>query len=341
MALGITCVSPICSGLSLMQWLLHSKKIAETPITQPPVFIIGHWRSGTTLLHEYLCLDDQFGYPTTYQCFAPRHFLVSEWFVPNYMKFLVPEKRPMDNMIAGWDKPQEEEFALLTMAAPTPYWRMAFPNDPPPFMELLDLIDVPPVELERFKNALLYFVKALTFRWNKRIMMKSPPHTGRIGLLAKLFPGAKFIHITRNPLEIYSSTVKLWQSLDSVQALQAPRNEGLEEFVFQCFERMYRGFDLQLESVPAANLVQVRYEDVVASPVPEIAKLYDRLDLGDFTGVQPKLEATIQQNQGYQRNKHNSLPPILVSEIRRRWSGYIERYGYESEFSAAAAAGAA
>lgn len=341
MAVGITGVSSICSGLSLIQWLWWSKKISETPITQPPVFILGHWRSGTTLLHEYLCLDEQFGYPTTYQCFAPRHFLVSDWFVAPYMQFLVPEKRPMDNMDAGWDKPQEEEFALLTMAAPTPYLRMAFPNDPPPHMDLLDLVDVAPIELERFKNALLYFVKALTLRSNKRIMMKSPPHTGRIGLLAKLFPGAKFIHITRNPLEIYPSTVRLWQSLDTVQGLQAPKHHGLEEYVFQCFERMYHGFDAQVESVPAANLFQIRYEDLVASPVEEIAKIYDRLDLGDFESLRGKLETTVKQNKDYQRNKHHSLPPILVSEIRRRWSGYIERYGYAGEFDGVSKVGAA
>src|SRR6188768_1544944 len=77
MAVGISGVSPICSGLSFLQWLFWNKRIADRPITQPPVFIIGHWRSGTTLLHEYLCLDDQFGYPTTYQCFAPRHFITS------------------------------------------------------------------------------------------------------------------------------------------------------------------------------------------------------------------------------------------------------------------------
>jgi hypothetical protein len=341
MAAGITGVSAICSGLSLLQWMFYNKQIAETPITEPPVFIIGHWRSGTTLLHEYLALDEQFGCPTTYQCFAPRHFLVSEWLVANYMQFLVPNKRPMDNMEAGWGKPQEEEFALLTMAAPTPYLRMAFPNDPPPYMEFLDLVDVAPIELERFKNALLYFVKAQTLHYNKRIMMKSPPHTGRIGMLAQLFPGAKFIHIARNPLEIYSSSVRLWQSLDYVQGLQVPRHKGLEEYVFHCFERMYRGFDQQVESVPAGNLVQVRYEDIVASPIEELSKIYDRLDLGDYSKVQPKLEAVLEKNQGYQTNKHNSLAPIFVSEIRRRWSGYIERYGYESAFIADSKAGAA
>lgn len=340
MAFGVTCVSSICSGLSVLQKLAWGKKIAETEITHPPVFILGHWRSGTTLLHEYLSLDDQFGFPTTYQCFAPRHFLVSEWLVARYMQFLVPGKRPMDNMVAGWDRPQEDEFALLTMGAPTPYLRMAFPNDPPPYMELLDMIDVSPSVLEQFQSAMLYFMKALTLRNNKRIMMKSPPHTGRIGLLAKLFPGAKFIHIARNPLEVFASTVRLWQSLDYVQGLQKPRNEGLEEFVFQCFERMYRGFDQQVDSVPASDVHHIRYEELVADPIGSVEKIYDQLGLGDFSHMRPRLEEYIQSNKDYQPNKHHALQPIFVNEIRRRWANYIERYGYEAEF-AAAPAGAA
>jgi hypothetical protein len=53
--------------------------------------------------------------------------------------WLIPKQRPMDNMAAGWDRPQEDEFALLTLGAPTPYERMAFPNDEPPYGEFLDM----------------------------------------------------------------------------------------------------------------------------------------------------------------------------------------------------------
>ena len=44
--------------------------------------IIGHWRSGTTMLHELLILDPRHTFPNTYQCFEPLHFLWTEWFVP-------------------------------------------------------------------------------------------------------------------------------------------------------------------------------------------------------------------------------------------------------------------
>ena len=32
-------------------------------------------------------------------------------------------------MPTGWDRPQEDEFALCSMGAPSPYFKMAFPNE--------------------------------------------------------------------------------------------------------------------------------------------------------------------------------------------------------------------
>src|SRR5687768_14204774 len=79
-ALSVSCFSVGNSLLRLMQERVYGRKAANTPIKEPPVFIIGHWRSGTTLLHELLVLDKRHNFPTTYQCFAPGHFLVTEGF---------------------------------------------------------------------------------------------------------------------------------------------------------------------------------------------------------------------------------------------------------------------
>jgi hypothetical protein len=80
-----------------------------------PLFIIGHWRSGTTLMHEMLMLDERYFCPTTYQCFAPGHFLLTEGLITSALSWIMPDKRPMDNVSAGWHRPQEDEFALANM----------------------------------------------------------------------------------------------------------------------------------------------------------------------------------------------------------------------------------
>jgi hypothetical protein len=204
---------------------------------------------------------------------------------------------------------------------------MAFPNDGPVHMEFLDMQGCSAVDLARFEQAMLHFAKLITYKTGKRLLFKSPPHTGRIEVLSRLFPGAKFIHITRNPDSLFPSTVRLWKSLDDVQALQYPKHEGVEEYVFECLTRMYRGFEEQRPKIDPANIVDLRYEDLVADPVGKVAEIYQQLDLGDFEPVRDKLAAFVGEQKDYQTNKH-SLDPALREKIRERWAGYCERYGY-------------
>ena len=327
MAFLIGLITPINTALWIVQRLWYGRLIDDAELKEPPVFIIGHWRSGTTYLHELMYLDERFVSPTTYQCFAPHHFLVSEWLIGRYMGWLLPKQRPMDNMAAGFDRPQEDEFALLTLGAPTPYVRMAFPNDPPPFTEFLDMRGCQPEDQARFEQAITHFVKLLTVAADKRVLLKSPPHTGRIEVLARLFPGAKFIHIVRNPYSLFPSTMRLWQSLDEVQGLQMPRGKELEEYVFECLTRMYRGYEEQRQKLEASAVVDLRYEDLIADPVGEVAKLYERLDLGDFGPVRDKVAQFVGGQKDYKPNKHE-MDESLKSRIRERWAEYFERYGY-------------
>lgn len=330
MALLITPCSIFNSIMARFQAARHGKAIAATEITPPPIFIIGHWRSGTTHLHELMVLDDRFGYPTTYECMAPHHYLLTEWFFRSYANFLLPKQRPMDNMAAGWKHPQEDEFALCNLGAPSIYTRIAFPNEPPEYINTLDIRDLSQRERQRWGPALVQFVKTLVYDKQKRIVLKSPPHTGRIAELARLFPGAKFIHIARSPYDVFPSTVRLWPSLDEVQGLQFPKNKNLEEFVFEAYERMYRGYFEQREGLAPGQLYELRYEELVRDPIGEMQRIYEVLELGDFEPVRAKLEAYVEEQKDYVKNQH-SLDPELKAEIRRRWADYIERYGYADE----------
>src|SRR5438552_3060977 len=135
-------ITPVSFGHTVLRWLQQSRfgePIARTPIRHAPLFILGHWRSGTTFLHELLILDERHNYPSTYESLEPHHFLLTERLAKRYLNFVVPERRPMDNMSAGFDRPQEDEFALCMMGVPSPYLQIAFPNHGPVFEEYFDL----------------------------------------------------------------------------------------------------------------------------------------------------------------------------------------------------------
>ena len=224
--------------------------------------------------------------------------------------------------------------------APTPYLRLAFPNDPPPFCEFLDMEGVAPKDLAAWREKIVGFVRALTYRKEKRLLMKSPPHTGRISVLRELFPGAKFVHIVRDPYSIFPSTQRLWHALDAAQGLQVAHEDNLNEYVLYAFERMYQGFRKQAAELGPNELTEIRYEDLIRDPVNELARIYQQLSLGDFSLVRPKIEALIQSRHDYLPNQHE-LDADLRAGIRNRWSWYFETYGYGESTSQHSASGPA
>jgi omega-hydroxy-beta-dihydromenaquinone-9 sulfotransferase len=309
------------------QWPWIGWRANRTEIKHDPLFVIGHWRAGTTLLHELMVLDERHTSPTTYECLVPNHFLSSEWFARRFLNFLLPAHRPMDNMAAGWDRPQEEEFALCNLGLPSPYLTIAFPNHGPQYEEYLTLEGLTADELDRWKRVLLQFLRQITYRRPKRIVLKNPPHTCRIKTLLELFPKARFIHIVRDPFVVYASTFNLWKTLYRKHGLQRPTYQGLEEHVLRTFERMYEKFEAERDLVDANRFCEVRYEELVRDPVGCVRAIYEKLDLGDFDSVLPGLQRYVAEIEGYQTNKYD-LSDKARQQVAERWGGFIRRYGY-------------
>ena len=329
LAAGVSFFTPFNDVLGFVQHLGYGRAIKKTQLDKDPVFVLGHWRSGTTLMHELLVLDGQFASPSTYSCFAPWHFLVTEDLMVKYGSWLVPDKRPMDNMRAGWTLPQEDEFALMNLGAPTPYLLIAFINAEVPWQNFIDMQGIAPADLEKWRSKFAWFIKALTLRHDqKQLVLKSPPHTGRVAELLRMFPQAKFIHMVRDPRKLYVSTLRLWKSLCDVQGMQPLEDDTqMRAFIWDCLNRMYAAFEAARAQVPAGNLIDVRYEDLIAQPEATVQAIYEQLGLGDFERVRPLVAERFANDREYKVNEHN-IDPELEREVLSRWGSYAQRYGY-------------
>ena len=249
------------------------------------------------------------------------------------LSWLLPSKRPMDGMRTGVDLPQEDEFALCAMGAPTPYRRMAFPNQLPVDTELIGMDNVAPEKLEQFRKNLCHFFQALTAKYaNKRLALKSPTHTGRLHQLGQWFPGSKFIHISRNPLNTVPSTIHLWHTLETFQGLQVTRatDEERVEFVLETFHQMYVAYFKHRDSlIQQQRLVEIQYEQLVAEPIKTISDTYDKLQLGGFDDVRPKLEEYFQSRSHYKVNPRPQ-DAQLAKKIAARLQRYLDEFGYST-----------
>jgi omega-hydroxy-beta-dihydromenaquinone-9 sulfotransferase len=322
---GFTAMNSLLAGVDRV---VYGRKVDAVKLSEPPVFILGHWRAGTTFLHELMIRDPAHTYFTTYQCFTPHHFVLTEkWFVP-WIDLFVPDQRPMDNMAAGWDRPMEDEFALQSLGVPTPYLCAMFPNRGEVYPEYLSLREVPEADRAKWKHELLQFCKRAALRDNRRLVIKSPAHTARVRTLLEMFPDAKFVHISRDPYALFRSTVGLWRSLNAEEGLQVVRDEHwVRPFVIDSLRRMYDAYLEDRELLDANQLIEMRYEDLVDDPKGQLRTIYDRLELGDFARVEPALDAHLTEVRNYRTNRH-SMNDETRELIRGEWSRYFDEFGY-------------
>lgn len=327
------CTSLLSFGhtvLKNVQNALYRPRIQNTKIERAPIFIIGHWRTGTTLLHEMMILDGRHNFPNFYQCYEPNHFLLTERLVKEWLGFLLPTHRPMDNMPIGWDRPQEDEFAMCMLGQPSPYLDIVFPNRPSLAPGSLDLEGLTPSQRRNWKRAFFRFVQTLTFKDPRRLVMKSPPHSCRIPTLLEMFPDARFVHIVRNPYHVFPSTVKLWKSLAEKHGMQTPHHRGIEDRVLETLPHLYEKLEAGKKLVAPSRFHELRYEDLIRNPIGEMQTLYERLELDGFADLQPQLTDYLCRNANYEKNKFH-LSDSQRDEVTKRWGNVIRRYGYPIE----------
>jgi hypothetical protein len=323
----VTVISFTNTLLGLLERAIFGGAVRATRIEAPPIFLIGHWRTGTTLLHELMACDERFACPTTYQCLSSGHFLLTERWLARWLGFLLPASRQMDNMKQSFDRPQEDEFALCMSGAGSPYSAIAFPNRTPRDESYLDLDDLSPARRRRWQKALYGFLQKLTYRHGKRLVLKSPPHTARIKTLREMFPDAIFIHIVRDPYVVFPSTLNLWRTLYRTHGLQVPTYDGIEERVLRTFVRMFEKLEAGRALLRPGQLYELSYEDLIRNPAGEIRKIYDHFQLGGFDDCLPRLKDHLASIGTYETNKYR-LTQRERDLISRRWGDVIRRYGY-------------
>jgi len=284
----------LLSALGVVQERLY-RRILDRIDLKPPLFLVGHWRSGTTLLHELLALDEHFAAPSTYACFNPDHFLLAHHRAPAATRLV----RPTGDMTVSASSPQEEEFALLCMGAVSPYEAFMFPSALHQFEALCDPDLFEQAQGLRWNDAITWILKATAYVGgaDKRLLVKSPANSFRISRLGTLFPGAMFIRLVREPCAVFASTLRLWQSMWERYALAAPLvQEVLIERILETRLTLERRLQKALRALPSDRVATVRYEDLVADPCLTIGSLYERLALGDPSPLLPKVSAYMARN---------------------------------------------
>ena len=322
-------ISALAAPLRVAERLFYGpSRMARVAIDEPPLYIQGSGRSGTTHLLNLLARDPQFGVVSTFQAIAAPLFLVGRGRLERMIARGMPATRPMDDLAVALEEPQEEEIALANTTHLSWVHHLSFPRRAKAYLEKYATMRLTAPERKRWERAYLDVLRKATLAsGGRRLLLKSPTNLGRTGQLLRLFPDAKFIHIVRNPYVVYASMMHLYRRMLPICQLDDVAPEEVAATVLDAYAAMMRQFMGDWASIPTGHLAEVRFEDLERQPMAELERLYAELTLPGWDRAKRPIAEYLRTLSGYRRNVHR-IDAQTIDIVDRHWRFAVEAWGY-------------
>lgn len=300
-------------------------KIREAEISAP-LFVLGFWRSGTTHLHNLLAQDPQFGFLDQYQAMFP-HSAATNRIAYSLMRPFIPATRPIDNVRLSLDSPQEEELALAATGH-SYYTGWYFPKMREELLKKYVTFEhTSSAEHQAWKSAYMLLLAKATYRFGGRqLVLKNPPNTARIPMLLELFPDAKFVHIVRDPYEVYHSAKRMfklaWPHFAHHHVLT-----DFDAYTRELYRVIMSKYLQDRDKISSGNLVEVRYEELLADTSGILQDIYAQLSLHHFDEASPRFAKYLQGQKAYTPSSYER-DRVHEQDLRDAWKQMYEAFNY-------------
>lgn len=314
---------------STAEKLIMETKLPKLEDMPPPVFILGHWRSGTTHLYNIMCESGDWGFVPPIATGLPWDlFGLARAFKPLLEKAL-PEHRYIDNIPVTPTSPQEDEIAIANMSDVSFYHGIYFPKA---FSENvrrgLFFEGCTTADIRSWRRQFSYFLRKLyLYQGERPLLIKNPVYTGRFEMLKEMFPDAKFIHIHRNPYDVFISMRNFYKKLLKEFALQGYEHVDIDETILAVYERMMNDYLRDAQGMAPDRLAELRYDELDADPLAAIAWVYEQLHLPGFDSARGKFEAYLASVAAFEKNKFD-YSDEAAAKVEARLKPFIEKWGY-------------
>ncbi len=304
----------------------------ESRSVSAPTLVTGTGRSGTSLLLELLNCDPHMRAPLTWEMQYPESVhdqargplaLQDAHRDATFWNVVTPEYQSMHEN--GGDHPNE----CIFMTKPTfvsDHWMGTFPT--PSYGGWLARADRK--ESFRFHKKFLQYLQGSDERVNW--LLKAPSHLSQLIAFFAVYPDAHVIVTHRDPLRVLGSITDLmatlqWQKTDDVdyQRIVTTVATGTA-LVFELVDRWRNDGTL-----PASQVHDVRYCDLVADPISAVRTVYRDLDRELTPGALTAMKRYVAQ-----RNATRSSQPshdysfaetgLDYDETRHRFSRYMQQF---------------
>lgn len=313
----------------IQQVLFYGKTRKISFDNNPPLFIIGYFRSGTTHLHNILSKDKRFGTPNNYHGLFVNYCLVGGNWFKGYLAPLLPKKRIQDQVLISIDEPQEEEQAMFCYSKHNGLIDYLFPKNNTYFDKYVLFKSEYYKEKVSWKKEYLELLQIISYSIGKRdLLLKNPLNTGRTNELKSLFPKSKFIFIIRDPYEIFSSVLHWHQSLIQLLCLQKISEEELEELILKRFKLIMLKYIEVRENISEDKLVEITFEELQERPLEVVSTLYKKLQMKGVEEVLTEIKKYLDSVKNYSRNVYPIIPVKTVQKINKEWGFVFKEWGY-------------
>lgn len=305
----------------ILELIFFERKINKIELSHPPIFILGHWRSGTSYLQNLICQNPNV---TTYSIFRfllPDIFLISESWLKPLLNWLVKKiKLPYSFQRANLDLniPGEMEVAMCSLANSTSYtWGHIFPRN---FNKTAHkrIYNLTSDNSNKWLDDYDYLIRKIALKSaNKQVVVKSPGDTGRVKFLLQKYPNAKFIYIKRDPIKVFFSNQYLWKVIQRENSVQLLPQHQIDELIFQNYQSLLLAYDEQKKCIPSNQLFELDYKQLIESPEIVIQNIYEQLEIKDFPDKE--ISTFLNKQKTYIKTDYNPSAE-MVSKIKANWS---------------------
>lgn len=291
-------------------WATLNRKLSEARVADaqplaPPLFIVGPWRSGTTVMHELLTAATGWPTPLTWQCMNATAFQLLP--APPARSGVA---RPMDGLEISALSPQEDEFALLTLGVDSAYRGFLMPERLPTLLHTLDpgYWNAHEAEwLPRFER-FMAGVLASGGQPGRRLILKSPNHSFRLPALLKRFPEAQVVWMVRDAATVFHSNRKMWQAMFAEHRLTPGAPDGLDAFLGTALQGCAQVLQQLQAELPPGRWISVEQTALAADPRATVARVMQQLGLQ--AGPEAALAAALGRvRQGRIEHYEQPVPP--------------------------------
>ncbi|KPK16581.1 MAG: hypothetical protein AMJ62_05130 [Myxococcales bacterium SG8_38] len=326
-AAWLDCTRMAATHLRIEQALRDAPAVEQTELP-PPVFVLGLFRSGTTVLHRLLGQDPDNRTLPHWESFDPVHTL--EGPEPRQRKLtrtllLADIVSPSIKAIHPMDAYQTDECrGMFTNVFRTPQFTVQYRVAG--YLDWLLSQDAA-IAYRHYRRQL-----QLVYHYRpdgKRFVLKDPTHTYFVDTIVEVFPDARFIFIHRDPVDTLSSICSLHAYARSVFSTDVDAHAIGAELSDSYITRMLEPAIAAVDRLLPGRVVHVRSSDLSRDPVGTVAGAYRSL------GLELGEEARVAMHQYIRAKRQNPSPGHLHSAqgfgldpeaLYERFASYCARF---------------